>query len=163
MVGPKRSAKRDGGAGAGKPNYPVALQRDLGTIRTLAVREAVADNRALALDILLDTMLGQLLGDAYSFEQALDIKLECSPVEARPELMEQPTITAIEDQIGDQLAAMQVDDRMEVLFGMTLETKLELLAFCTASQLTSSDVSGCKGTAISDIGGRAGVDIGQCC
>lgn len=160
-VGPMRQVKRDSET-ATKPDYPAALQADLGTIRTLAVREALAGNPALALDVLLDTMLGQLLGDAYSFEQALDIKLECALVEAKPELREQSTITPIEDRFTDLLAAMQVEDRMEVLAGMSLEQKLELLAFCTASQITSSDATGSKGEAIDAIGRRAGVDMARC-
>lgn len=161
-VGPKRKVQRGDAAASAKPDYPATLQADLGTIRTMAVREAVAGNPALALDVLLDTMLGQLLGDTNSFEQALDIKLERSPVEAKPELMQQASITPLEDRFADMLATMQVEDRMGELASMTLEQKLKLLAFCTASQITSSDATGSKGAAIDAIGCKDGIDMAQC-
>ena len=138
-----------------KPDYPAALQRDLGTIRTLAVREVVAKDSGLALDILLDCMLGQILGDSCSFEQALDLRLDDTAVEAKPELIEGCTIQPIIETVDDLLTTLHGDDRLKTIAALTQADKLRLLAFCTASQITSADLVGAKGEAIGAIATRA--------
>jgi len=156
---PKRASR--GGAGKPKPDYPAALVADLGAIRTLAVREAIANQPALALDLLLDHMLGQLVGGAYSFEQPLDLKVETDPIEAKPELIEGALIQPIEDLIADLIPQMQGDNRVNAIAALSGDEKLRLLAFCVASQITSNDLSGAKSDAIGDVQRRSGLDMTQ--
>lgn len=144
-----------------KPDYPSSLIADLGAIRTLAVRKAVADNPDLALDILLDQMLGQLVGGAYSSEQALDLQIETGEPRAKPELIEDAKIKPIEDLVSDLMPIAQRSDRLDAITELSNGDKLRLLAFCTASQLASNDLAGAKGDAISDIQRRAGLEIEQ--
>lgn len=142
-----------------KPDYPAALVTDLGTIRTLAVREAVTGNPELALDILLDCMLGQLIGNEYSFEQVLDLRLETASPEAKPELVEGCAIRPIEELPSDLLAKVQNDNRLAAIRALEPDKKARLLAFCVASQITSSDLTGAKGAAISAVQNAAGLDL----
>lgn len=155
---PKNARSKASGEGC-KSDYPAKLLSDLGAIRTLAVREALAKDSALALDILLDTMIGQLLGTAYSFEQALDLRMEDKEVEAKPELVDGCQIYSVEDVAGDLLGKLQGDDKFDVIAALDLTDKLRLLAFCTASQITSDALGSAKGEAIDKFGRKAGLDM----
>jgi len=158
-VGKPKSRHGEAGASKPKPDYPAAVLADLGTIRTLAVREAVAKQPVLALNLLLDHMLGQLVGEAYSFEQALDLKVETSSGEAKPELVDGQNFGAITAMVSELLPRMQGDGRGDAIEGLAQQDKLGLLAFCVASQITSADLSGAKGQAIGTIAAKAGVDM----
>ena len=158
-VGKPRSRTGESDQAKPKPDYPAALVADLGTIRTLALQETVASKPTLALDILLDHMLSQLVGEAYGFEQALELRLETTPVEAKPELLEGSLLQPIANLVADLLPKLQCEDRLTAIEGFDAEDKSRLLAFVVASQITSSDFGGAKGEAISKIAVEAELDM----
>ena len=73
----KRIAKDgSGGASAIKPDYSGAMIETLSKIKTLAVQEAVATNPSLALDILLDCLVGQGIHNEPSYYSPLSLRLD---------------------------------------------------------------------------------------
>ena len=160
-VGKPQSKRASGEDAAPKPDYPAALISDLGAIRTFAVREAVAKRPDLALDFLLDQMLGQLVGGAYTYEQALELRIGETAAEPKPELIENSPVEAIETLVSDLLPQMQGDDRLEAIEALSDDDKLRWLAFCVASQITAKELTGTKGEAIGAVASKAGVDMQQ--
>ena len=144
-----------------KPDYPTALLKDLGTIRNLALQEAIALNPDLALDILLDHSLGQLMGEACSFEQPLGIRLDAPNKEAKPELMEGSTIQPIEPLIADLLPKLEGAERLAKIGKLDEFDKARLLAFVVASQLTSVDLTGSGGAALNEYAALSGLDLSK--
>src|SRR3546814_20332341 len=51
----------------------------LGSVRTLAVRESIVTDPELALAVLLTGLLGQVRGEVYSWQPAVEIKAEKNP------------------------------------------------------------------------------------
>src|SRR3546814_19454752 len=56
-----------------RPDYSQKVMDQRGGIRTMAVREALASDPELALDVLLTGLLGQVRGKSYSWQQAAAI------------------------------------------------------------------------------------------
>src|SRR3546814_4370232 len=63
----KAVAKPKASSGEPQPLYSNSLFADLTRIKTQIVQEAVAADPALALDIMLDSLAGQLLHGAHSY------------------------------------------------------------------------------------------------
>src|SRR3546814_2670169 len=59
-----------------RPDYSQTVMDQMGGIRTMAVREALASDPELALDVLLTGLLGQIRGNAYSWQQAAEFTAE---------------------------------------------------------------------------------------
>ena len=73
----KRASKATATGAAGeKPDYSGAMIETLSRIKTLAVQEAVAGNPALALDILLDCLAGQIVHDDPAYHSPLSLRLD---------------------------------------------------------------------------------------
>src|SRR3546814_19690347 len=66
-------------------------------IRTMAVREALASDPELALDVLLTGLLGQVRGNAYSWQQAAEITAEKNRFHVDDAVMGHSTIDDIEE------------------------------------------------------------------
>src|SRR3546814_12328463 len=78
---------------------------DLG-IRTMAVREALASDPELALDVLLTGLLGQVRGNSYSWQQAAEITAEKNRFHVDEALMGHSTIADIDEIAGADLARL---------------------------------------------------------
>ena len=131
----------------------------LGAIRTMAVREAVATNPDLALDVLLDTLIGQLAHREYSWTLPTEIEASGREVRVIEETMTHAQIEPIEQIAAKDLERVPSGDRLAALRNLDTETKMRLLAYCTAAQITSHDTSGEKAERIDQIGTMAGIDM----
>jgi hypothetical protein len=70
----KAEPKPKAGSGEPQPLYSNSLVADLSRIKTRIVQEAVSVDPALALDVLLDSLAGQLLHGAHSYQMAIDVQ-----------------------------------------------------------------------------------------
>src|SRR3546814_2796099 len=84
----------------------------------MAVREALACDPELALDVLLTGLLGQVRGNAYSWQQAAEITAEKNRLHVDDAVMGHSTIADI-DEIAradlDRLAETPTLDHMRQL------------------------------------------------
>lgn len=96
----KRVAREgNGGAPAIKPDYSGAMIETLSKIKTLAVQEAVATNPSLALDILLDCLVGQGIHSEPSYYSPLSLRLEGFNAGVPDDMMTLADIAPV-DEIG---------------------------------------------------------------
>ncbi|MET1756486.1 ParB/RepB/Spo0J family partition protein [Novosphingobium sp. RD2P27] len=135
-----RSSRGSAGADGPKPPRPDYSQKvmdQLGAIRTLAVREAVAGDPELALDVLLNGLLAQVQGRGFSFEQAAEIRAENSPFHIDEAVMAHSSMREIDELAEADLARVGEEPTLATFREIDTETKLRLLAYCVASQITS--------------------------
>lgn len=156
----KRNADSDGPKPP-RPDYSQKVMDQLGAIRTMAVREAVATNPDLALDVLLDTLIGQLAHREYSWTLPTEIEASGREVRVIEETMTHAQIEPIEQIAAKDLERVPSEDRLAALRNLDTETKMRLLAYCTAAQITSHDTSGEKAARIDQIGAMAGIDMAE--
>lgn len=154
----KRNADSDGPKPP-RPDYSQKVMDQLGAIRTMAVREAVATNPDLALDVLLDTLIGQLAHSEYSWTLPTEIEASGREVRLVEEIMTNARIEPIEQIAAKDLERVPGEGRLAALRSLDTETKMRLLAYCTAAQITSHDTSGGKAERIDQIGTMAGIDM----
>lgn len=131
-----------GGAGTDgpkppRPDYSQKVMDQLGAIRTLAVREAVAGDPELALDVLLSGLLAQVQERGYSFEQAAEIRAEKNPFHIDEAVMSHSSMRGIDELADADLARVGEEPTLATFRVIDTETKLRLLAYCVASQITS--------------------------
>lgn len=155
------SAKRGASDGPKppRPDYSKKVMGQLGAIRTLAVREAVANDPELALDVLLDGLLGQLVGSDYSWSLPVEITTSDSEVRVVEDIMAHASMAPIEQIAAGDLEQVGGEDRLAGLRSIDAETKMRLLAYCVAAQITSTETSGEKAERIDQIGALAGIDM----
>jgi len=125
-----------------KPDYSAKLVGELTKIKTLAVREAVAENPALALDLLVYTLLEKLVFDGDSSDLPLSIKPDARAVDVDQELMVQSEIRSVRDMSADDIGALSDEITLSDIISMNSDIKQQLLAYLVASQI---DASGCYG------------------
>lgn len=125
-----------------KPDYSAKLTGELTKIKTLAVREAVANDPALALDLLLQALLEQLIHDRSSYALPLSLKPDARPVEVDEDLLAQSEIAAVEDIAAKDVEALSAENDLPSIRAMDGDAKQRLLAALIASQI---DASGCYG------------------
>ena len=154
----KRSTDSDGPKPP-RPDYSQKVMDQLGAIRTMAVREAVATNPNLALDVLLDTLIGQLAHSEYSWTIPTEIETSGRGVRLIEEIMTNAKIEPIEQIAAKDLERVPSENRLAALRDLDSETKMRLLAYCTAAQITSHETSGEKSARIDQIGRMAGIDM----
>jgi len=154
----KRSAASDGPKPP-RPDYSQKVMDQLGAVRTMAVREAVANDPDLALDVLLDTLIGQLAHSEYSWTLPTEIETSGREVRLVDEIMAHAQIEPIEKIAADDLERVPSEDRLAALRGIDGDTKMRLLAYCVAAQITSHETSGGKAERIDQIGAMAGIDM----
>ena len=139
----KRIAK-DGGVPAIKPDYSGAMIETLSKIKTLAVQEAVATNPALALDILLDCLVGQGIHNEPSYYSPLSLRLEGFNAGVPDDLMTLSEIASIDEIGGSDFAALPEVNRFAAIRGMDAEAKGRLLALLVARQINGGETSGSR-------------------
>ncbi len=84
-----------GDARAVKPDYSGEMIETLSKIKTLAVQEAVATNPALALDILLDCLVGQGVHNESPYYSPLSLRLEGFNAAVPDEMMTEGAIASV--------------------------------------------------------------------
>src|SRR3546814_13248219 len=96
----------------------------LGGIRTMAVREALASDPELALDVLLTGLLGQVRGNSYSWQQAAEITAEKNRLHVDEAIMGHSTIADIDEIAGADLARLAETTTLDDMRQMDREGKL---------------------------------------
>lgn len=141
----KRIAKGGtGDAPAIKPDYSGAMIETLSKIKTLAVQEAVATNPALALDILLDCLVGQGIYGEPSYYSPLSLRLEGFNAAVPDDMMTMADIASV-DEIGcGDFAALPEVNRFAAIQSMDAAAKGRLLALLVARQIDGSETSGSR-------------------
>ncbi|PSJ19629.1 chromosome partitioning protein ParB, partial [Halomonas sp. ND22Bw] len=87
-----------------QPLYSNSLFADLSRIKTQIVQEAVAADPALALDIVLDSLAGQLLHGAHSYQMALEVQAKTVATDVPDELMATSDVRPVEDVMATRFA-----------------------------------------------------------
>ena len=141
----KRIAKGGSGdAPAIKPDYSAAMIETLSKIKTLAVQEAVATNPALALDILLDCLVGQGIHSEPSYYSPLSLRLEGFNAGVPDDMMTMADIASVDEIGGGDFAALPEVDRFAAIRGMDAEAKGRLLALLVARQINGGETAGSR-------------------
>ncbi|OBX17918.1 hypothetical protein A9995_14055 [Erythrobacter sp. QSSC1-22B] len=121
-----------------KPDYSGALVETLSKIKTLAVQEAVSHDPALALDIVLDCLAGQLVHDEPSYHSPLALRTEGFNAFVPDEFIAVSTIEPVERLGAAQLAAIPAEDRLAYLRTLPADEKEALLALLVAGQINGT-------------------------
>jgi ParB family transcriptional regulator, chromosome partitioning protein len=141
----KRIAKGGSGdAPAIKPDYSGAMVETLSKIKTLAVQEAVATNPALALDILLDCLIGQGIHNEPSYNSPLSLRLEGFNAAVPDDMMTLSDIASVDEIGGSDFAALPEVNRFAAIQAMDAEAKGRLLALLVARQINGGEPSGSR-------------------
>ena len=140
----KRIANDSGGAPAIKPDYSGAMIETLSKIKTLAVQEAIATNPALALDILLDCLVGQSIHNEPSYYSPLSLRLEGFNAAVPDDMMTLSDIASVDEIGGGDFAAMPEVNRFAAIRAMDAEAKGRLLALLVARQINGGQASGMR-------------------
>ncbi|MDY7522825.1 ParB/RepB/Spo0J family partition protein [Sphingomonas sp. 10B4] len=141
----KRIAKGStGDEPAIKPDYSGAMIETLSKIKTLAVQEAVATNPALALDILLDCLVGQGIHSEPSYYSPLSLRLEGFNAGVPDDMMTLAEIASVDEIGGSDFAALPEVNRFAAIQAMDAEAKGRLLALLVARQINGGQSSGMR-------------------
>ena len=141
----KRIAREGSGdAPAIKPDYSGAMIETLSRIKTLAVQEAVTTNPALALDILLDCLVGQSVHNEPSYYSPLSLRLEGFNAEVPDDMMTQGDIASVDEIGAGDFAAVPEVNRFAAIQAMDAEAKGQLLALLVARQINGGQSSGMR-------------------
>jgi ParB family transcriptional regulator, chromosome partitioning protein len=140
----KRIAKGGCDAPTIKPDYSGAMIETLSKIKTLAVQEAVATNPALALDILLDCLVGQGIHSEPSYYSPLSLRLDGFNAAVPDDMMTMAEIASVDEIGGSDFAALAEVNRFAAIRGMDAEAKGRLLALLVARQINGGETSGSR-------------------
>lgn len=141
----KRAAREGGGdAPAIKPDYSGAMVETLSKIKTLAVQEAVATNPSLALDILLDCLVGQSIHNEPSYYSPLSLRLEGFNAGVPDDMMTLGDIASVDEIGSGDFAAVPEVNRFAVIQAMDADAKGRLLALLVARQINGGQSSGMR-------------------
>lgn len=135
---PKIKATSDGPT----PLYSNSLFADLSRIKTQIVQEAVAADPALALDIMLDSLAGQLLHGARSYQMALEVQAKTVATDVPAELMATSDVRPVEETMATRFAAIPADGRFEAIRSMEADDKMALLAGLVAMTVDGTVFAG---------------------
>ena len=135
---PKPKANHDGPV----PLYSNSLFADLTRIKTRIVQEAVAADPALALDIVLDSLAGQLLHGAHSYQMAIEVQAKAVATAVSDELMATSDVRPVEDMMATRFAAIPAEGRFEAIRAMSTDDKMALLAGLVAMTVDGTVFAG---------------------
>jgi len=151
------------GAAQAQPDYSGALVETLSKIKTLAVQQAVAGDPALALDILLDCLIGQLVHDEPSYLSPLALRTEAFNAFVPDEFMAVSSIEPVEKLGAARLTAIPAQDRLAYLRALPADEKGKLLAFLVAGQINGTVARGGgtdqRGERFEQIAVQSGVNV----
>lgn len=136
--------ENDGTAPVEKPDYSGATVEALSKIKTRAVQESVADDPALALDILIDCLAGQIVHGEPSYLSPLALRLEGFNANPPDDLMDGNAIRTVEHIGADDFGALPEVNRFAAIRAMDAEAKSRLLALLVANQINGVQASGMR-------------------
>jgi len=111
-----------------------------GQLETHAVREAVANGPALAFDILLQTLLQQLVHQGGSYSLPLSIRPDAKAVEVDESLMAKSELRSVHEISAADIKALSDENDLSSIRTMDGEVKQRPFAYLVASQI---DAGGC--------------------
>jgi len=117
---------------------------DLSRIKTQIVQEAVAADPALALDIMLDSLAGQLLHGAHSFQMTLEVQAKTVATDVPNELMATSDVRPVEETMATRFASIPSGGRFETIRAMSQDDKMALLAGLVAMMVDGTVFAGGK-------------------
>lgn len=129
-------------AGEPQPLYSNSLCADLSRIKTRIVQEAVAADPALALDLMLDSLAGQLLHGAHSYQMAIDVQAKAVATDVADELMATSDVQEVEETLATRFAAIPATGRFEAIRAMNHDDKMALLAGLVAMTVDGTVFAG---------------------
>lgn len=135
---PKPKATSDGPT----PLYSNSLFADLSRIKTQIVQEAVAADPALALDIMLDGLAGQLLHGAHSYQMAVEVQAKTVATDVPDELMATSEVRPVEETMATRFASVPARGRFEAIRSMKADDKMALLAGLVAMTVDGTVFAG---------------------
>ncbi|GAA0679026.1 ParB family chromosome partitioning protein [Sphingomonas insulae] len=138
----KAEPKPKAGSGEPQPLYSNSLVADLSRIKTRIVQEAVAADPALALDVLLDSLAGQLLHGAHSFQMTLEVQAKAVATDMPDELMATSDVRSVEDMMATRFAVVPTEGRFEAIRAMSHDDKMALLAGLVAMTVDGTVFAG---------------------
>ena len=124
------------------PLYSNSLFADLSRIKTQIVQEAVAADPALALDIMLDSLAGQLLHGAHSYQMALDVQAKTVTTTVPDELMTTSDVRPVEETMANRFASIPTEGRFAAIRELATDDKMALLAGLVAMTLDGTVFAG---------------------
>ena len=158
---PKPKATHDGPT----PLYSNGLIADLSRIKTQIVQEAVAADPTLALDIMLDSLAGQLLHGAHSYQMAIDVQAKTVAIDVAQELMATSDVRPVEETMATRFASIPAEGRFEAIRDMTIDDKMALLgglvAMTVDGTLFAGGSPGQRHHRFEQIARESGVDIAE--
>lgn len=125
---------------SGKPAHPESLVRKLSAHRTIALQASLAENHRLALDTLCHSLASAVFYSGYFGQGGVRIhaQVQTFTLEQHADDIEQSRAWRQMDALRDGLRELLPEDQSE-LFGwiqeQSVETVIEILAFCTASSV----------------------------
>src|SRR3546814_18400447 len=108
----------------------------LGSVRSMAVREAMVTDPELALDVLLTGLLGQVRGEVYSWQQAVEIKAEKNPFHIDDAIMGHSSMRDIEEIAAADIHRVSEAPALAAVRKVDPETKLSGVAHCDCKKNT---------------------------
>lgn len=138
--------RREGasGAPADKPDYSGAMVEALSKIKTLAVQEAVAGDPALAFDVLLDCLFGQIVHGEASYQSPLSLRLDGFNAVPPGDLMNESSILSVDEIGAGDFAAVPERERFAAIRAMDADARGRLLALLVAGQINGGQASGMR-------------------
>lgn len=138
----EKKVKATGAVGGPAPLYPNSLYADLTRIKTQIVQEAVAANPALAFDILLDSLAGQLLHGAHDYHLALELKADTVKTDVPDEMMAASDVRPVEEMMAARFASLPTEGRFDAIRLMATEDKMSLLGGLVAMMVDGTVFAG---------------------
>ena len=138
----KAEPKPKGTSTGPTPLYSNSLFADLSRIKTQIVQEAVAADPALALDLVLDSLAGQLLHGAHSFQMALEVQAKTVATDVPDELMATSDVRPVEETMATRFASIPAEGRFEAIRSMEADDKMALLAGLVAMTVDGTVFAG---------------------
>jgi ParB family chromosome partitioning protein len=124
------------------PLYSNSLCADLSRIKTKIVQEAVAADPTLAFDIMLDSLAGQLLHGAHSYQMALEVQAKTIATDVADELMATSNVRSVEEMMATRFASIPEEGRFEAIRELATDDKMALLAGLVAMTVDGTVFAG---------------------
>lgn len=140
----KRAKAKAEGERAASPDYSGPVIEALTRIKTLAVQEAVAADPALALDILLDGLAGQIVHGEGNYMSPLALRLDGFASKVPDDLIADTQIARVEEIAATDFAGLPDHERFAAIRAMETQAKHRLLALLVAGQIDGGQSSGSR-------------------